>query len=158
MADEPSYFDGVRQVNKLLHSMESDFLAVLAEHERAEAAVIPPDRGCISDPQYTGMIYPKGLAQPDSPEAGLALSSGTRSVEPRGTGEQQRVSIIVRASQGVLNRLAFSLDHVVASDHPNPVFADSIDKVAYMVIRQLVEEGRTLGWYSQGFPPLDANR
>jgi hypothetical protein len=158
MSDKPSYFDGVRQVNKLLQSMESDFLAVLAEHERAKVALVAPDEGCISDLPYTGMIYAKGLAQPDSPPAGLASSSGSRPVEPRGTGEQQRVSIIVRAKQGLLNRLALALDHVVASDDSNPVFADSIDKVTDRVIRQLVEGGRNLGCYSQGFPPLDSRQ
>jgi hypothetical protein len=59
MADEPNYLDGLRSVDQLLLSMESDFLTVLAAHQRAEVELVSHNKGDISDPSHSGVNHPR---------------------------------------------------------------------------------------------------
>ena len=61
MAEEPTYLDRLRHVNNLLHSMESDFLAVLAEHKSGQSKLVAPEQGPSSKPPNPRVAYPKRL-------------------------------------------------------------------------------------------------
>jgi hypothetical protein len=59
MTDVPNYLDGLRHVNQLLRSMESDFLAVLAAHQRTEVELVTHEKGRISDPSHARLAHPR---------------------------------------------------------------------------------------------------
>jgi hypothetical protein len=152
MSDERSYSDPVSHVARLLNSMDSEFRAILVEHQRGEDKSVATDVSPISNLSYTGIVYPEGVAQPDSPETGLVVDGDPPWTKPSTPGETRTVSITISVKEGALNRLAFSLEHFITSDHPDQAFSITIKNVAYLVIQQLVEQGLKAGWYRRGFP------
>jgi hypothetical protein len=63
MVDEPTYFDRLERVDSLLLSMESDFLAVLAEDLREEAESMVPRKDFTSQLSQRWLARFKALAK-----------------------------------------------------------------------------------------------
>jgi hypothetical protein len=61
MTEEPTYLDRLRHVDNLLHSMESDFLAVLAEHQDGQLRLGDPEPAPSPKPPQARVAYSKRL-------------------------------------------------------------------------------------------------
>jgi len=61
MTEEPTYLDRLRHVNELLRSMESDFLAILGEHETGKSGLVGEDEDPSSAPSKSKVTYPMRL-------------------------------------------------------------------------------------------------